>query len=119
MNRRFLTLLALALLLLMVGSFAWVADRSIRWVSSLPDRIEMSFDGDDLTALFTEGIRASLTQPDADIQTQMLHSLLQGAEGNSELATWLQTEFESELESLANSTDVGVASLASMIMSSH
>ncbi|EGF28052.1 hypothetical protein RBWH47_01270 [Rhodopirellula baltica WH47] len=49
----------------------------------------------------------------------MLHSLLQGAEGNSELATWLQTEFESELESLANSTDVGVASLASMIMSSH
>ncbi|WP_286765787.1 MULTISPECIES: hypothetical protein [Rhodopirellula] len=117
MNRRFFALLAVALLFLMLVSFAWVANRSIRWVTSLPDRIEIRFEDDAMTAVITECIRASLTQPDTEMQTQSLHALLRGVEENPELADWLQTECGSELKTLRNSTDVGVASMASMLMS--
>ncbi len=107
-----LLIVAAAVLCLLLALTAWGVVRLVAWAAELPNRINIQFEGEGVTAFITEGVRMTLRQPDPEQQFECLQMLADGIRTNPEVVPWIQAELESEISTLRNSPDPRVATLA-------
>jgi hypothetical protein len=115
-RKRILTItFVVAIALFLLTGTTRVANRTVAWVSDLPNRFHV--DGEAMVNAVTGSIRSDLHATDAETQLQMLKLLTDGSTQDPEFLRWMRDLYSDDLQTLTESENADVATNAASLLS--
>ncbi len=105
--KRFVVLAIVLAVVVLIAQTVSVANRTLAWARTLPDRFEYAHE--EFVVAATEAVRLALHDTDAEKQLQMIKQLSDGAIQNRDTRVWIGDEYTRDLRILSESPNSDVA----------